>query len=149
MIKTFVHPLRNERIYICAGTGQGIFRGLFNTVAADQLKNNNHNGAHWLVACASLVSWNFFCLQHWYTCVCPPLRALITNYVKGIYNNWLNQFYSFSVSVRIWHLQSIKWMDIALVTQRVVNAWERGTLLPNSTTNKTECFRYIGEWVNT
>ena len=27
--------------------------------------------------------------------VCPPPRALITIHMKGTYNNWLNQFYSF------------------------------------------------------
>ena len=32
-------------------------------------------------------------------CVCLPLRALITIHMKGILNNWIMKFYSFSVSL--------------------------------------------------
>ena len=30
-------------------------------------------------------------------CVCPLQRALITSHVKGKHNNWIRQFYDYSV----------------------------------------------------
>ena len=32
-------------------------------------------------------------------CVCPPPRPLITSHVKGMRNNWIMKFYSYSVSL--------------------------------------------------
>ena len=34
-------------------------------------------------------------------CVCPPPGTLITIYVTGTHNNWLNQLYSFYMTLAI------------------------------------------------
>ena len=73
-------------------------------------------------ACAHLVSWNHFICKRWCMCVCLPPRELITSHVKRTRNNWIRQFYGF---IYIWHLPSINWLGIALVTLRIMNTWQR------------------------
>ena len=71
-------------------------------------------------ACVCLSVCLSFCL-----CICSSFpRALITTQVKCICSNWLNQSYSFLVSF-IQHLPLINRMDVALVTQHIVNPCQR------------------------
>ena len=82
-----------------------------------------------------------------YVCVHTP-RPLITSHVKGIYNNWIRQFYGFSVSL----YDMINWMGKALVTLHVINACQGNAILATKglpgSTNKLELFNYNGEWAN-
>ena len=54
-------------------------------------------------------------------CVCPPLRALITSYVKGMDNNQIRQFYGFPIS--LYYVPAIdKLNGHGFVALHVVNA---------------------------
>ena len=110
-------------------------------------------------------------------CVCPPPRPLITSGVmyvcvslpapKAINNQWrdmvwyrpcvilLNKLHGFTlllITYFIWHLPLIKWIGVAILTQHIVNAYQRklrwhGTSYKRIT-RKTECFIYKSEWAN-
>ena len=91
-------------------------------------------------------------------CVCPPPRVLITSGVI-----WcdigrvrlVKQFWRLSPAFNyflLWHLSSVEWMGVAILTQHVVNACQRklrrcGTSYKR-TTWKTERFIYKSEWAN-
>ena len=107
-----------------------------------------------------LVFWNCFGshVSMCVLCVCLPSRALITSGVIWCDINcvWLVKqvlrlFPAFSCF--IWQLPSIKWMGVALLTQRVMNACQRRLRWRSTsyrrTTLKTEHFSYKGEWVAT
>ena len=92
-----------------------------------------------------------------YVCVHPPPRVLISSgviwcdirhvqLVKQV--SWLfPAFYYF-----IWHLQSIKWMGVAILTQHVMNACQRKLRWCSTsykrTTRKIGNFIYKSEWAN-
>ena len=78
---------------------------------------------------AHLVSWN-----------CLGLRAVCVSAPVGINNQWRfmvlyrpcaidqTSFMAFPAFIYfIWHLVSIEWMGVAILTQHVVNAWSEET----------------------
>ena len=102
-----------------------------------------------------LVFWNCFGPHVGMSvCTCPPPRALITSGVIwcDIGHMRLVKQVSRLFPYFIWHLPSIKWMGVAILTQHVMKACQRklrwcGTSYKR-TTVKTEHFIYKSEWVN-
>ena len=111
---------------------------------------------------ARLVSWNCFgphVGMHVCVClsVCPPPRPLITSAMiwcdidrVRLVKQVLRLFPAFNYVIR--QLPSIKWMGVAILTQFVVNAYQRklrwhGTSCKRTTRN-TERFIYKSEWAN-
>ena len=98
---------------------------------------------------------------HRYVCVCvslcPPSRALITIVVIWCDTGRVQLvkqvlLLSLAFIYFIWHLPSIEWMDVAILTQHVMNTCQgklrwRGTSYKR-TTRKTEHFIYKSEWAN-
>ena len=94
---------------------------------------------------------------HVVMCVCPPTRLLITSGVIwcDLHCVWLVKqvlwlYPAFNYFIR--HLPSIKWMGVTILTQHIVNAFQRklrwrGTSYKR-TTRKTERFIYKSEWAN-
>ena len=89
--------------------------------------------------------------------VCPPLRALIMSGMIwcDVGHVWLVKQVSWlfpAFNYFIWHLLSIKWMGVAILTYHVVNAyqWKLRWRGPNykRTTGKTEDFIYKSELAN-
>ena len=90
-------------------------------------------------------------------CVCLPLRALITSgviwcaigHVRLI--KQVSQLFP-AFNYFIWHLLSIKWMGMAILTQHVTNACQRKLRWHITSykriTGKTECFIYKNDWEN-
>ena len=91
-------------------------------------------------------------------CVCQPPRPLIISgvilcdidHVQLV--KQVSQIFP-AFNYFIWHLPLIKWVDVAILTQHVMNACQRklrccGTSYKR-TTQKTERFIYKSEWVNT
>ena len=118
------------------------------------------NQVHTAFGCTHLVSRNCFG-SHVGMCVyvsvyvCPSLRALIISGriwcdigLVRLVKQVSPLFPAFNYFV--WHLPSIKWMGVAILTQHIVNACQRkirwrGTSYKR-TTGKTVCFIYKSEW---
>ena len=90
-------------------------------------------------------------------CVClHPQRTLITIHMKGMHNNQLNQFYGFSVSLKVLAVNKVDGLGLSNTTchecvasgkEDKVNtflATESGILLPSSG-NKMGCLSYKGD----
>ena len=109
---------------------------------------------------ACLISWNCFGLQvSMCVCVCVPTPKSINNQWCDMvwYRplcNCLSKFHGFfpAFNYFIWHLPSIKWMGLAILTQHIVNACQKtprwhGTSYKR-TTGKMGHFIYKREWAN-
>ena len=83
-------------------------------------------------------------------CVFPP-GALITIYVTGTHNNWLNQLYSFYMTLAIDKVGgsgfSTRTHCECLAQKTKLMPQKEMFKLPSSR-NKTEHFSYLGKWVN-
>ena len=104
------------------------------------------------LVCASVCGCVSVCLS-----VCLPQRALITNGViwcdigrVQLVKQVSRLFLTFNYF--IWHLLSIKWMGMPILSQHVVNACQRKLrwhgISYKRTTRKMECFIYKSEWAN-
>ena len=100
-------------------------------------------------------------------CVCLSVRVSVCVSVcvstpEGINNQWRDIGHVWLVkqvsrlfpafNYFIWHLPSIKWMGVAMLTQHVVNSCQRKLRWCDAsykrTTGKTERFIYKSEWTN-
>ena len=131
-----------------------IFPAIFSAYTVARLMRHfNLNQAHAAEGHAYLVSWNCFgsCVgMHVWVSVCLPPRALITSGLVRLVKQVSLLFPAFNYF--IWHSPSIKWMDMAILTQHVMNTCQRklrwhGTSYKR-TTRKMEHFIYKSEWAN-
>ena len=97
--------------------------------------------------------------MRWFVCVCRSVSVFTPEGINNQWHDmvwyrrwcdWLNKFTAFSYSQLT--LAINKWMGVAILTQHIVNAYQRTlrwcSTSYRKTTRKIECFRYKGEWAN-
>ena len=149
-------------MYICGSVCDQIWEKLAFTYSIVVGENNN-NSIFKPGACSlwprmpGFLKLLWFMHRHVCVSVCPPQRPLITSGMIwcGIDRVWLVKqalwlFPAFNYFM--WHLPSIKWIGMAILTQHVGNTCQRKLRWCDTsykrTTKKTECFIYESEWVN-